>query len=135
MEKLYQDGMLALAKIARNTRPIASATHIAEVNNPVCGDKVIASIQLQDNIITDASVITRGCALCEAGAGLWIETCTGHSLDEIDDIGQRLLRWLQQDEQPCPIEQAAPLAPVRAIKNRHQCVMLAFRTSTAFTPV
>ena len=135
MEKLYQDGMLALAKIARNTQPLNSATHIAEVNNPVCGDKVIASITLQDNVIADASVTTRGCALCEAGAGLWIETCSGRSLDELDRIADRLFAWLSEDDQPCPLEQAAPLAPVRDIKNRHQCVMLAFRTSSVFTAI
>ena len=135
MDKLYQKELLALANIPRTAKKIDNATHIAEVNNPVCGDKVIASITLHNNLITQAHITARGCALCEAGAGLWLESCIGHSLNELENTGKSLLAWLQHDSQICPLDRAAPLTPVRDIKNRHKCVILAFQTSTAFTPI
>ena len=135
MDKLYQKELLALANIAKNAKPIENATHIAEVNNPVCGDRITASITLEDDVITQAYIRSRGCALCEAGAGLWLKSCVGHSLHDLENIGASLHAWLQDDSQLCPLEKAAPLEPVRAIKNRHKCITLAFQTSPAFMPI
>ena len=80
MESLYQTQLLALAKFARDAPPLRSYTHQAVVNNPVCGDKVSAYLTLKDDVITDCTADVKGCALCEAGAGLWIQSVTGTSL-------------------------------------------------------
>ena len=70
MDTLYQDKILALAKIARASTPLPHVDLTATLNNPVCGDRVTLSVALSGVVITDVFVAVKGCALCEAGAGL-----------------------------------------------------------------
>ena len=139
MESLYQTQLLALAKFARDVPPLPFYTHQAVVNNPVCGDKVSAYLTLKDDVITDCTADVKGCALCEAGAGLWIQSVTGTSLLDLAKLHDGLADWLAGKTKEIGLETGmspdslGALTPVRDIKNRHQCVLLAFSTATAFT--
>ena len=141
MESLYQTQLLALAKIARDIPTLGSATHQAVVNNPVCGDKVTARLTIAEGVITACTVEVKGCALCEAGAGLWMQSVTGRSLSELAVLHDELANWLSGKTEEIGLDTGinpdsiSPLTPVRDIKNRHQCVLLAFSTATAFKSV
>ena len=76
MKSIYQDQLLALARHARKQTniPLIAPTYTAEVNNPVCGDRVRASVIVENNIIVEAHAEAKGCALCEAGTGLWLNS-------------------------------------------------------------
>ena len=39
--------------------------------NPVCGDEVTLALQIKDDVIKEIGIDVQGCALCEAGAGLF----------------------------------------------------------------
>ena len=43
------------------------------MRNPMCGDEVKVRIKLVKTKIIDISAIVRGCALCEASAGLVVD--------------------------------------------------------------
>ena len=141
MESLYQSQLLALAKFARDFPPLPSYTHQAMVNNPVCGDRVIARLTVKDNVITACTADVKGCALCEAGVGLWIQSVTGKPLLDLYKLHDALEAWLAGKTKEIGLETGirpdslAALTPVRDIKNRHRCVLLAFSTATAFTAV
>ena len=140
MESLYQTQLLALAKFARDVPPLPFYTHQAVVNNPVCGDKVSAYLTLKDDVITDCTADVKGCALCEAGAGLWIQSVAGKSLSDLAKLHDALESWLAGKTKEIGLEtgirldSVVALTPVRNIKNRHRCVLLAFSTATAFIP-
>ena len=128
MDELYQTELLKLARDARKASPLFSATHEASVNNPTCGDKITLSLTIDKNVITDVSVSVEGCALCEAGAGFLLNHATGKSLTEITAIGDALEVFLQTENEA----QKSPFStfsPIRAVKNRHKCVLLAFQAS------
>ena len=74
MQSIYQEQLLALARRVRDNKSIvlSAPTHTAEVNNPVCGDRVLSTIKLENNMIIATHAEAKGCALCEAGAGLWL---------------------------------------------------------------
>ena len=139
MESLYQTQLLALAKFARDFPPLSSYTHQAMVNNSVCGDRVSARLIVKNNVITDCTADVKGCALCEAGAGLWIQNVTGKPLLDLYKLHDALEGWLAGKTKEIGLETGIrpdsldALTPVRDIKNRHQCVLLAFSTATAFT--
>lgn len=140
MESLYQTQLLALAKFARDFPPLPFYTHQAFVNNPVCGDKVSARITIKDNVITACAADVKGCALCEAGAGLWIQGVPGKTLLDLSKLHDALADWLAGKTKEIGFETGispdsmVALTPVRDIKNRHRCVLLAFSTATAFIP-
>ena len=141
MQSIYQDQLLALARRVRdNSSLVLSApTHVAEVNNPVCGDRVLSTIKLENNMITAAHADAKGCALCEAGAGLWLEIAEGQNISSLLSYHLALTSWLaEQDNTEILLKFPNGLDsfnPVRPIKNRHKCVTLAFSTADKFKRV
>ena len=83
MQEIYQGQILELAKLVRLSRPISEPTHTGEKNNPICGDKVIINALVENGIIIDIHLIVRGCALCEAGAGLLGKTAINRNMDDL----------------------------------------------------
>ena len=140
MESLYQKQLLTLASSARGLPALKNPTHSSVVNNPVCGDKVTATIEIDNHIIIASAVEARGCALCEAGAGLWMHMVANRPLSELSLLHDQLASWLRGDADGdrnigMDTKIYTPLTPVRAIKNRHKCVLLAFSTADKFRPL
>ena len=140
MESLYQKKLLTLASSARDLPTLKNPTHISVVNNPICGDKVTATIEIDNHIIIASAVEARGCALCEAGAGLWMHMVANRPLSELSLLHDHLASWLRGDADGdrnigMDTKIYTPLTPVRAIKNRHKCVLLAFSTADKFRPL
>ena len=132
MDALYQKQILSLAHNARASTLDFTPSHTASCNNPVCGDKVSVSIAIQADRISDISVDVKGCALCEAGAGLLLETARDEMIDNIKNLDAELKAFLSAkdiDEKQTGNEIAEKIqifTPVKAIRNRHKCVVLAF---------
>ena len=138
MQSIYQDQLLALARHVREqkTTPLESPTHTAEVNNSICGDLIRAAIIIENNVIIAAHAEAKGCALCEAGAGLWLNTVVGQAMSSLPGYHAALTSWLagQEDQSNIVVfaDSLNSFKPVRAIKNRHKCVTLAFSTADEF---
>ena len=129
MDQLYQDRILALARAVREATPIANPTHHASVSNPTCGDRADVSLLVENELVSQTSVAVRGCALCEAGAGLLINITTHRSHQDLTRMRDALTAWLAGDDTADIEEEMNAFAPVRAIKNRHKCVTLAFEAA------
>jgi len=129
MEQIYQDRILALARAARDSMPLENATHSASVSNPTCGDRVDISLIVEDDRIRAASAAVRGCALCEAGAGLLMASVRDRPPHDLAPMRDGLTAWLGGDDQAAVSDDMTSFAPVRAIRNRHKCVTLAFEAS------
>ena len=132
MDALYQKQILSLAHSARASTLDFTPSQTASCNNPVCGDKVSVSIAIQADRVSNISVDVKGCALCEAGAGLLIETARNEEIDHTKALGADLKAFLSAEddnENQSGNERAEKLqifTPVKAIRNRHKCVVLAF---------
>ena len=87
------------------------------------------SLAIKAGIITDVGLKVLGCALCEAGAGLVIDCLTGKPAHTVHKITTGFSVWLEGDAQPPPMPKMEYFSPVREIRNRHKCVLLAFHTS------
>ena len=131
MEQLYQERILARAKAIRGLAEIESPTHRASVSNPTCGDRVDVSLRVSDGVVDAASTHVRGCALCEAGAGLLVSLAPGLAVADIETQRDLLKAWLEgedRDDLPAGMQD---FQPVRAIRNRHKCVSLAYDACVA----
>ena len=131
MDTLYQDKILALAQIARTSPALPHRDLIATINNPLCGDRVTVSVSLDDYLISATHVEVKGCALCEAGAGLLHTIAPGTTPNEVQDYGENLADWLKNPLHDIPPNGSEALSPVRPIKNRHKCILLAFDAISA----
>ena len=129
MDQLYQERILALARATRGMEPLDEHTHEASVSNPTCGDRVDIRLKIENGTVIAASAAIRGCALCEAGAGLLTQIAPQRKQQDLERMRDALAAWLAGADDSDILEEMAAFAPVRDIKNRHKCVTLAFEAS------
>jgi len=130
VDALYQKQILALAKQSRDSVYDSQAPYTASCDNPVCGDRVDLSFAIADGKLQKLGVKVRGCALCEAGAGLALAALDGMPATQLAQVTADFAAWLGKDHKSPPIEDMVKFMPVRDIRNRHKCVLLAFHTAT-----
>ena len=126
MDALYQKQILQFAQQSRTSNFDPSAPLQASYNNPTCGDRVDISFSCTDGVIHDIGVTVRGCALSEAGAGLLLKKFEGCSTADARKMTADFTNWIAKLSENAPNEDMEKFMPVREIRNRQKCVLLAF---------
>ena len=129
MDTLYQKQILELAKQSRSCELDINAPFQASCDNPTCGDRVDISFALKDDAINHIGFKVRGCALCEAGAGLVVTQFEGMKQNTARLMTAQFAKWIGREQDKSPSEEMAKFMPVRDIRNRHKCVLLAFHAA------
>ena len=125
---IYHKKILELASINRKTLEINDFNFSKEVKNPLCGDLVEVRINIINNSIKNLSAKVKGCALCEASAGLVVNYFSNKNLP-INDFMEHFNKWLSNKYDNYPNELPEELkifSPIQDIKNRHTCVKMPF---------
>ena len=129
MDALYQKQILELAKQSRTRELNINAPLQASCDNTTCGDRVDISFALKDGAISNIGIKVRGCALCEAGAGLVLAQFEGMKQESARQMTAQFTRWIGKEQDEAPNDDMAKFMPVRDIRNRHKCVLLAFQAA------
>ena len=129
MDALYQKQILELAKQSRTRELDINAPLQASCDNTTCGDRVDISFALKDGAINNIGIKVRGCALCEAGAGLVLAQFEGMKQDTARQMTAQFTRWIGKEQDQVPNDDMEKFLPVRDIRNRHKCVLLAFQAA------
>ena len=116
MDALYQKQILQFAQQSRTSNFDPSAPLQASYNNPTCGDRVDISFSCTGGVIHDIGVTVRGCALSEAGC----------SVADARKMTADFTNWIAKRSEDAPNEDMAKFVPIREIRNRQKCVLLAF---------
>ena len=125
---IYHKKILELASINRKTLEINDFNFSKEVKNPLCGDLVEVRINIINNSIKNLSAKVKGCALCEASAGLVVNYFSNKNLP-INDFMEHFNKWLSKKHDNYPDELPELLkifSPIQDIKNRHTCIKMPF---------
>lgn len=128
---IYQDKILILAAENKKSIAIQDFNRSYEMKNPMCGDEVKVRIKLLNNQIDDISAIVRGCALCEASAGLTVKLFKKSEMPNSNFI-EEFLNWLEYKNQNLSNslpQQMNIFTPIRDIKNRHKCITMPFEAT------
>ena len=67
---IYHKKILELASANRKSLEINDFNFSKEVKNPLCGDLVEVRVNILNNSVKNLSAKVKGCALCEASAGV-----------------------------------------------------------------
>ena len=86
LNELYQSVILDHNRSPRNFREISDTPHHAEGHNPLCGDNLTVWVELDGDVITDASFIGNGCAISKASASLMTQTVKGKRVSEAKEL-------------------------------------------------
>ncbi len=125
---IYHKKILELASINRKSLEINDFNFSKEVKNPLCGDLVEVRINIINNSIKNVSAKVKGCALCEASAGLVVNYFSNKNLP-INDFMEHFNKWLNNNHDNYPDELPEDLkifSPIQDIKNRHTCIKMPF---------
>jgi nitrogen fixation NifU-like protein len=135
LRDLYQEVILDHSRRPRNFGVAQSATGSARGDNPLCGDKVLVTVEVQDGTVRDVRFEGKGCAISTASASLMTESVRGKTVAEAEALFHRFHgvvtappdAELDLDD----IGKLAALAGVREYPMRVKCASLAWHTLKA----
>ena len=125
---IYHKKILELASANRKSLEINDFNFSKEVKNPLCGDLVEVRVNILNNSIKNLSAKVKGCALCEASAGVVVNYFLNKNLPT-NDFMEYFDKWLTKNYHEYPSELPNELKiflPIQAIKNRHTCIKMPF---------
>ena len=77
-DQLYQERIVALAKSKTGAGKLAAPTKSARRDKPLCGDRVIIDVRLDEQgHIAEIGHLVRGCLLCQASASALASVAVG----------------------------------------------------------
>ena len=86
LRELYQEVVLDHGKSPRNFHAMEDATARVVGYNPLCGDKLVLYLKLDDDVVKEISFEGAGCAISMASASLLTETMVGKTKAEVEKI-------------------------------------------------
>ena len=125
---IYHKKILELASANRKSLEINDFNFSKEVKNPLCGDLVEVRVNILDNSVKNLSAKVKGCALCEASAGVVVNYFLNKNLPT-NDFMEYFDKWLAKKYHEYPSELPEELKiflPIQDIKNRHTCIKMPF---------
>ena len=125
---IYHKKILELASANRKSLEINDFNFSKEVKNPLCGDLVEVRVNIFNNSVKNLSAKVKGCALCEASAGVVVNYFLNKNLPT-NDFMEYFDKWLTKNYHEYPSELPEELKiflPIQDIKNRHTCIKMPF---------
>ena len=125
---IYHKKILELASANRKSLEINDFNFSKEVKNPLCGDLVEVRVNVLNNSVKNLSAKVKGCALCEASAGVVVNYFLNKNLPT-NDFMEYFDKWLTKNYHEYPSELPEELKiflPIQDIKNRHTCIKMPF---------
>ncbi len=86
LRELYMEMVTDHAKNPRNRGKAEPSDCIGTGNNPLCGDKIVVTVSLDGNTITNVKFDGEGCAISTASADLMAETLVGKTTEEAKSL-------------------------------------------------
>ena len=133
LKELYRDVILDHNRRPRNFGPLEGASHHAEGNNPLCGDRLSLAVRLNGERIEDIRIEGRGCAISTASASLMTEAVKGRDRASVRQLFDQMHALLTQpDAAPAAtLGKLAALSGVREFPARVKCASLCWHTLNA----
>jgi nitrogen fixation NifU-like protein len=137
LRDLYQEVILDHVKRPRNSGALAGASHRADGDNPLCGDKVTIFLSIEDGRIADVRFQGRGCAISLASASLMTEAIKGKTEAEVRAMFECFHTGLTAKDEGdaanalADLDKLAVFAGVREFPVRVKCATLPWHTLVA----
>ena len=141
LRDLYQDLILDHGKRPRNFRVAEKPTHEGLGHNPLCGDRLVLYVTVDDkDIIQDVAFQGSGCAISVASASMMTEMLRGKTRAEAETLFTYMHRSCTASGDDVPTtagvseddaDRVQALAGVRHYPMRVKCATLAWHTLQA----
>lgn len=127
LQELYQQVILDHNAHPRNFGPLANANCAAKGYNPLCGDKILVQVRLEDDTIREIHFEGSGCAISKAAASIMTTLVKGKTSAEALQFFDNFHKLLTSEENsPESIAELAVFAGVKEFPSRIKCATLAW---------
>ena len=132
LQELYQDMVIDHNNRPRNYRKLEGANRTVEGYNPLCGDRIILYVKLEDELIADIGFQGSGCAISRASSSMMTEGVKGKSKAEAKEIfdafHQMITRGPDMDFDSEKVGDLEILSGVSEFPARVKCATLSWHT-------
>ncbi len=125
-EEIYRGVILDHARHPRNRGILENPDLQASAYNPLCGDELIVTLRLRDEMIEECKAQVRGCSICQASASMMCEQVLGSPLSGAVSFAKTFRSCFDPDQTglPVEIEPMRPLVMLKTHRSRIKCVLL-----------
>jgi nitrogen fixation protein NifU and related proteins len=82
LDEIYKETILDHYKSPRNKRELPGAQHTCSRNNPLCGDEIGVSVNLEGDRIAEIAFQGAGCSISQSSASMMTEAVSGKPVDD-----------------------------------------------------
>lgn len=130
-KQLYQEVILDHNKKPRNWGQLDAPTHKAEGLNPLCGDHIWVTLDVDDHQVKDIAFEGESCAICKASASMMTAKVKGRSVEEAERLAEQFRGMTTGSLEPSEVNQLGNLKVfqgIRDLPSRVKCAVLPWHT-------
>jgi len=134
LRELYQEVIFDHNRNPRNFHVMENANRTVEGFNPLCGDRLPLYLNVQADIIEDASFQGSGCAISTASVSLMTEMVKGMTEQEAQNMFKIFQKITTGKDDDVKLEELGKLQVLAGVKDypaRVKCATLAWHTLDA----
>lgn len=131
VRELYLEMVTDHAKSPRNRGKADPCDCIGTGNNPLCGDKIVVTVSLDGETITDVKFDGEGCAISTASADLMAEVLAGKTIEDARDLFRGFHELVAGDGTSGVPKKLSVFSGVKEFPMRVKCATLAWHTMIA----
>ena len=132
MRQLYQEVILDHNRKPRNFGTIPDSNRHADGHNPLCGDHIKLSMNVQDDKIDSIAFEGEACAICKASASMMTGAVKGKAVQEAETLVEEFRGMatgtLDPDNQANHLGKLKVFAGVKDLPSRVKCAILPWHT-------
>jgi nitrogen fixation NifU-like protein len=108
LEDLYREIILDHYRSPRNRGELASPpARRVEGFNPLCGDEVVVTVDVRDNVVSDIKISGTGCSISQSSASLMSAAVKGKPVDEVRELIRTFKGMMSIHEATLPVVDGA----------------------------
>ena len=136
IRQLYQEVILDHNKKPRNYGSIQNCTNHAEGHNPLCGDHIKISLNMDNNIINEINFEGEGCAICKASSSMMTVAVKGKKNLEILNLIEEFRHMITgeldvENNKDHHLGHLKVFANIKTLPVRVKCAILPWHTLSA----
>jgi nitrogen fixation protein NifU and related proteins len=132
VDDLYRDIILDHHKSPRNFGELEDPDVSVEGVNPLCGDEMLLTLQVEDGRVTRLRLKSKGCSISRASGSMMAEAVEGKTLEEIETLTEAFKEMMigqsNAEDLPDELEDLEALEGVKKYPVRIKCALLAWNT-------
>ena len=142
LEELYREIILDHYRSPRNRGELAvPPAHRTEGFNPLCGDEIVVTIDVEDGVLNDIKIGGQGCSISQSSASLMSAAVKGLGVDDVRrkidtfktlmTVHEAQLEEGVEEPEPVDLKSLGELAALQGVVKfpvRIKCATLAWNT-------